>query len=638
MAIFCAHISFLGTDLSRSISNAILDKLFKQRGLIASPSEVAVVLLTEKTYKAAGISPRKDFWPRQRLADLVNRIHSFGATAIAFDFMLDEASEDPSGDIALRNAIATIPSVLAAETPRSIYDSTYRELYVPLKEFSSVARSVGLVDLSQRDNVVREFPHANNGFNAFAVAAATLFRPVHLPKPRSQNFINFYGPSHGKHTAMPIYDINDIMSATPPDLHGKLVFIGLGMQYTTRGASRDAFSTPYDEGPTFGVILHAIAAGNLIAQDWIESLSIADENTLSGLVVAFMTALFVLTSPSFSGAILLALSLSWAFGSYFCFRNNFFLPGAQALITLFPVFSYAAFYHFGETKKLAAVLSENFKRYIPAPLVAQVQANRKLIQPGGQIMDVSIVFIDLKGFTSLAEKFKNGGLIELLSRYFGTTHEIVERHMGTKLEGCGDSAYYVWGAPLPVPHADQKAIDAALEARSAFKQMCAAEGAQPSGFRIGVHRGPAEVGNIGSPTRFQFTAVHDTVNTGARLDALSKTIGIELLLSGTVLQGTTHWTQAFYLGDFIFVNKSVPIATYCLPESPVSQQLRKLWMEGQRRLRQRQWDCAWKIFQQISRNEPYLKETAYFILGRINDYSNVPPPPTWNGAIVIPTK
>jgi hypothetical protein len=96
--------------------------------------------------------------------------------------------------------------------------------------------------------------------------------------------------------------------------------------------------------------------------------------------------------------------------------------------------------------------------------------------------------------------------------------------------------------------------------------------------------------------------------------------------------------EAFFLGNYVFVNKSNAVPIYCLPERPISAEIQKLWMEAHRKLRQRNWDAAWRLFQSVGRQSPYLKDTAYFILHTIERFRAVPPAPDWDGSLVVTVK
>jgi adenylate cyclase len=174
-------------------------------------------------------------------------------------------------------------------------------------------------------------------------------------------------------------------------------------------------------------------------------------------------------------------------------------------------------------------------RAVPAPARARALAARGDTQAlEASNRELTILFCDLRGFTTLSEHLPPQALRELLNRYFGTVTEIVHRHGGTLDKFIGDAAMAFWNAPTAQPDHAVRAVRAALDLAQAAGPLNAHLGAQGLPgvrFGIGLATGTVCVGDLGTPQRRTYTAVGDAVNLAARLEALTRELGVDLLVA-----------------------------------------------------------------------------------------------------------
>jgi len=180
--------------------------------------------------------------------------------------------------------------------------------------------------------------------------------------------------------------------------------------------------------------------------------------------------------------------------------------------------------------RMAAGLA-NFGRFIPVDLVRELVAHGGRAEPGGSAARITILFADLAGFTHLAERL-GPAVLPIASRFLELASEAVEQRAGTVDKFIGDAVMAFWGAPRPQPHAALQACRAALAivTETGAAGLMDAEG-QPLRVRIGLHSGEAIVGNIGSRTRLNYTAIGDSVNLASRLEGANKAYGTAILIS-----------------------------------------------------------------------------------------------------------
>ena len=168
-------------------------------------------------------------------------------------------------------------------------------------------------------------------------------------------------------------------------------------------------------------------------------------------------------------------------------------------------------------------VTSTFKRYVAPEIVSEIlKEGSDALELGGKLTNIAVLFVDVRGFTPMSELLKPGQVVEILNRYLTLISDCILKNGGTLDKFVGDAAMAFWGAPLPqedfVMHAVQAAMDMVAGSQVLSEELLEQYGRTVS-FGIGVHLGEAVVGNIGSPVRMDYTAIGDTVNTAARLEA-----------------------------------------------------------------------------------------------------------------------
>ena len=212
----------------------------------------------------------------------------------------------------------------------------------------------------------------------------------------------------------------------------------------------------------------------------------------------------------------------------------------------------------------------SLSRYFSPNLALSLAADANALAPGGARREIATLFTDIAGFTPLVETLDPGQLTSLLSGYLEGMTEIVFAHEGTVAKIIGDAIHVLFGAPGDQPDAASRAIACALalDARSeAYRQDWKARGVPLGATRIGVHAGPAIVGNFGGGRLFDYTAYGDTINTAARLEAANKQLGTRICVSGAAVQRAEGFLGR-PVGDLVLRGRSEPIRAFePLPEA-----------------------------------------------------------------------
>jgi len=162
------------------------------------------------------------------------------------------------------------------------------------------------------------------------------------------------------------------------------------------------------------------------------------------------------------------------------------------------------------------LLRDTISRYLCPSMTEEILKNPEMLQLGGQRRHLTVLFADIKGFTTISEKLDPAEVVELLNQYFTAMVDLVFEHQGTLDKFLGDGLLAFFGAPLDVPRAAAQAVACAVAMQQRL-QVLRQEGLPLQGMRIGINTGEAIVGNIGSHRRMDFTVIGDVVNVAARL-------------------------------------------------------------------------------------------------------------------------
>ncbi len=236
--------------------------------------------------------------------------------------------------------------------------------------------------------------------------------------------------------------------------------------------------------------------------------------------------------------------LVWIFGSRMSYSINAITAQARKLQTLAEpdpaqVASHIKEIHeLGSTVHLAQRAIASFARFVPKEIVRRVVDNSISTKLGGVKQEITLVFTDVEGFTTIAESADPDVLMLQTSRYFSALTESFLAEAGTVDKFIGDAVMVFWNAPDPQPDHVARACRAALSAKAAGERLNAAfeaEGLKPFFTRFGIHVGEAVVGNVGSTERMNYTALGNTVNLAARLEGLNKQVGTAILASEDVV-------------------------------------------------------------------------------------------------------
>lgn len=522
--------------------DAPLCDLFYQERRTAD-GRIAVVGIDERALEALGPFQGWDREIMARVLEYLNASEETQPAVIGLD-VLYSGETDPKKDSRLARAAAAGGNVVTAgaalfgrtvdfrEDGTAVGDDfsilSYEEPYSALKAGTAQGHINAMYD---RDGVLRRaflklsLPDGRE-IPSFALAAARLYLEQEgepLPEEPSTDAQGFW---YLDFTGLPgdyyeYISVADLLDETVPAGYfvGRIVLIGpyaAGLQ--------DQYITSASHGaPMYGVEIQANAIQAILEENYKQEVS-------GRLQAAVLFALMLLAAALFKRRRLRSCAVYWALLCGCCLWAARAAYGAGLVfhvlwmpLGITVMFLGAAGDNYMRTALEKRRITSTFKRYVAPEIVDEIlKQGTGQLELGGRLCEIAVLFVDIRGFTSMSEVLTPPQVVEVLNRYLTLTASCIMGNGGTLDKFIGDATMAFWGAPLPDEDYVMNAVRAALDMREGAaglgKEFEERFGRSVS-FGIGIHAGPAVVGNIGASSRMDYTAIGDTVNTASRLES-----------------------------------------------------------------------------------------------------------------------
>lgn len=554
------YLSFLN-----HLENVALDiRMAAFQPLVPQSTDVVIAAITEDTVAQF---PYRSPVDRAFLAELIQTLDRKGAKVIAVDVLIDQGTE-PTKDEQLRAAMLSTraPLVFSYSSTPSIVNQaqlSFLNGFVP-----ESMRAAANLATDPFDGAVRWiFPGQTSAGMplGFAYKVASLYGVTRSP---GWPEIAWRPQSDAQTSAFAQYPAHAIGLLPDDWFKDKVVLVGAVLSITDR--HRTPLRVVYDDerGLMPGILIQAHAVQQLIegreSPRWSFPPSTAFTAALAlvGVLIG-LAGLGVMYTLSAGVLALLGLWLSAVLG---------YAHGLPMVPLVAPTLAMALALWLTDLaigrqeRRQRQFVQGAFSRYVSPAVVRQLLDHPERLSISGQRQEATFLFTDIAGFTTLSESLESGSLSDLLNEYLDGACQIILRHEGTVDKFIGDAIMAIFNAPVAqVDHAE-RALRCALELDAyaeLFRLTKNAEGIPLGSTRIGIHTGVAVIGNFGSVSRMDFTALGDTVNTAARTEGVNKIVGTRICCTHEVVARAPS-INALPIGDVLLKGKHQAVRLYTL--------------------------------------------------------------------------
>jgi adenylate cyclase len=468
------------------------------------------------------------------------------------------------------------------------------------------------------------------------------------PWQNGSALINYAGPYH----SYPHYSMVDVLDGTVPvdAFRDRIVLVG----GTALGIG-DLRNTPFEkEGSGYmGVEVHANILDNLLHSAEPQRTFLIRGSSEEIVDISFIVCFGIGLGLWFghSRPLIATLTAMVALGAFLCFVYygfvhwgrwySFVIPAATLVGSYASITSYRVIHEEREKRKIR----KTFSQYLSPGVIALIEKDpQKYIRPGGEVRDLTVMFSDIRDFTSLSEGLTPDDLVQLLNQYLSAMTDILFRNLGTLDKYIGDAIMAFWGSPYPQQDHAYRACCCALDMIAGLEKLnrkWAEQGRREISIGIGLNTGPVNVGNMGSDKRLAWTVMGDNVNLASRLEGMTKQYRSRVIISESTYCQVAHQFVAREVDRIRVKGKEQPVVIYELlaqiSERHAYATLLTQFSAALDEYRRQNWREAAGKFGDLLAAYPDDGPTQV-LLQRCLDFMEEAPDPDWDGVYVMKSK
>ena len=540
-------------------------------------------------------------WPfnRKIYADIIQQIYSHNAGLVVFNVLMSETDRQ-GGDITLSELLKSAPVILPSipaeitkNAPRNPGSAVlgpeyldrviqYPGIIANIPVLENNAAGIGIVNtLPEIDGVNRRMPlvvsyneklYPSLSLETLRVAAGDTTFQIKLSELGVEKLrIPSFGPIITDNLGRIWIDWSHrsrffSFTELPESFNGKIVIVGV----TGRGLNNPVATAVGEQYPhdLQGAILDTIISGSNISRpDWS---TIAEIGVT--ILLSIISILLVRWKYGFIPVLFIISGVYFACGSIFDIYK-FLIDCTTPILGISVVFAHCFVTKFITELNAKLQIKKQFGTYLSPALVEKLQKNPELLRLGGERRQLSIMFTDVRGFTSISEHYGDNveGLTSIMNRYMTAMTAAIIKNNGTLDKYIGDAQMAFWNAPLDEPYHAKLAVKTALEmlgSLDAFNKEIAVEGVPAFGMGLGINTADVVVGNMGSVQRFDYTCLGDGVNLASRLEGQSKPYGVGIIIGSITAQQIQDEYFTLKLDKIAVKGKAVGVDIYTvIPEN-----------------------------------------------------------------------
>ncbi len=578
------------------------DMLFRMRGKLPVSDKIVIIGIDDATFSALN-----ETWPfpRDYHSKLIENLNKAGAKQIIFDIEFTEKAL-PESDLRLAETANRYQNVIfAGKVLTSQRPGEPSQIIPPISPITEYNLPWGIVNMeADPDGFIRKYTLFENfdQTKLYSIGIASLAnlrvyqnnwaehikvnsKALHLTDKsipladKNKAIINFRGPAK-TYPAFSYASILDDSTFFMPGYQGaeldefyeirdsgvlkdKIVLVG-----ATIDELHDKFPTPYGGEWTLGVEIQANFLDMVLTGNYLKKLNPWLFLLIEVVLLIGLWFLFKVLKPQFSALALLGLLIILFIINLLLFNKaGIICPIAQTIILLILIYVASILNHYWVTMKEKRFIRNAFQQYLAPELVNQLLANPKSLKFGGSLQEITVLFSDIRNFTTYSEKHSPQETVNILHEYLTEMVKIIINNHGILDKFVGDEIMALYGTPVPLPNHSFDACKTALQMReclSRLQEKWQSEGIEPFEIGIGINTGMAVVGNLGSEQIFDYTAIGDTINLGARLEGLNKEYNTfnHIIISEFTYEKVKDLVNANYLDEVKVKGKNIAVKIY----------------------------------------------------------------------------
>jgi len=586
----------------KNIEAKAQDLLFQMRGKLPVSDKIVIIGIDDDSFSALN-----ETWPFPRAyhSKLIENLNKAGARQIVFDVEFTEKGY-PESDYRLAETAAIYQNVIfAGKILSAKHPGAPTQMIPPIKAITDFNLPWGIVNMeADADGFIRKYTlfekFDNTKLYSIGIASLANFRvyqnnwadhikvnsrALHLTDKsipladKNKAIINFRGPA-GTFPTISYSSILDDSTFAMPGYQGaeidefyeirdsgvlkdKIVLVG-----ATIDELHDKFPTPYGGEWTSGVEIQANFLDMVLTENYLKKLNPWLFLLIEVILLIGLWFLFKVLKPQFSALALIGLLIILFIVNLLLFNKaGIICPLAQTVVLLILLYVASILNHYWVTMKEKRFIRNAFQQYLAPELVSQLLANPKSLKFGGSLQEITVLFSDIRSFTTYSEKHSPEETVNILHEYLTEMVKIIINNHGILDKFVGDEIMALYGTPVALPNHSFDACKTALQMRERLSQLqekWQGEGIEPFEIGIGINTGMAVVGNLGSEQIFDYTAIGDTINLGARLEGLNKEYNTfnHIIISEFTYQKVKDLVNANYLDEVKVKGKNIAVKIY----------------------------------------------------------------------------
>lgn len=578
------------------------DSLFRLRGKLPLSDRIVIIAIDDASFSALDIP-----WPfpRSYHAKLIDNLCKAGARQIVFDVEFTENSFPEADSIMAQSAYNSGRTIFAGKVlyPQSPRDPVQK--LTPISALTDLGLPWGTVNMTaDSDGAIRcyspfewfdEDPVFSIGVAALAnwrvhqsswdshvkLEGSTLKvggKQIPLNK-NHKSLLNYHGPA-GTFRQLSYASVLDDSTVSMPGYQGaeldefyeilasgilkdKIVLIG-----ATIDELHDKFPTPFGGQWMPGVEIHGNFIEMVFSGNYLYSLNPWLYTVFSLLLAVGLWFLFRNMKPQYAAyAVILIIIMNYGLAYFLFSRLSYLIPIAQTASLILIIYLTSLISSYLGALKEKRFIRHAFQQYLAPELVSQLLHNPKSLKYGGDLQEISVLFSDIRSFTTYSENHTPQETVNILHEYLTEMVKVIIANQGILDKFVGDEVMALFGTPVPLANHALSACRTALQMREQLRKMQQAwkeAGREPFEIGIGINTGLAVVGNLGSEQIFDYTAIGDTINLGARLEGLNKEYPTQnlIIISEFTLEKVKDYVNANYLDEVKVKGKNKAVKIY----------------------------------------------------------------------------